>query len=1003
MRAQVRGGAAERTGVTGDDVCASGAATRIGDAAPLRRLRDTGLLEGDGHPSLDRLTRTAAELSHAPIALVSLVDADRLVFTSQVGLAEPWASRGQAPFSHSFSRHVVAGDAAVVIPDSRADPRVRDSLAINDLGIAAYAGFPLHAPDGSVLGSFSVIDSVPREWAPAELALVRALANAAETEIALRMANQELLLTAQRMRTVLDTTQDAFVSISSDGLVTAWNIAAERLFGYTAAEALGRTVADLIIPVRLRGAHTAGVARIRDGAVSGVVGRRTQLDAVDRAGREFPIEMTMQVAYEHGGCTFNAFLHDISGRVNAQRQLEDERTFLAALLDSLDTGVAGCDAEGTVAVRNRALRQLYEQDGDAVAGTLGGTGRLYGTDARTPLTPGEDPLTRALAGERVQGQPLTVRAADGRRRRFVANAQPIITAEGRHLGAVAALHEVTDQHRAEVLREVQHAVSQALADAGSAEEAATGTIAAVAGALDWAYGEFWQTDAASDTIGRIGSWVRPGADLSAFTAHEPLTFARGEGLAGIAWDTDTELWIPEVADDPRTVARREPARLAGLHTAIALPVRSDGHTLGVLLFFTTSGDKPDNDLLTMLDGVCAHLGRHFERRRAEDLALTLAAARRDFDRAIAQINDFVWTFELLADNTPTAVYASPDGTGVFGGRLPRGTDLAAGIAALIHPDDEARMGALRATVIGGQPAEAEVRVLGLDGRTRWVWIRVVPRKENGRRFVDGIATDVTDRRELADRREKLLTDQRQQNRQLRELDRMKDDLVALVSHELRNPLSTIMAHTEMLLQDPELTGDRRDLTAVIERQGGHMNGLVDDLLEMAQLESGQIGIDPRPLPLARIVRESTDDRRSAADVKHLTLTIDVPRHLPVYADPVRLRQILDNLVSNAIKYTPAGGTIVIAGHREDSPARATAVLTVTDSGIGVPAEQYPHLFDRFFRASNAVSAGIKGTGLGLAITKAIVDASAGSIRAEPAGPQGGTTFTLTLPSTPPDG
>jgi signal transduction histidine kinase len=113
--------------------------------------------------------------------------------------------------------------------------------------------------------------------------------------------------------------------------------------------------------------------------------------------------------------------------------------------------------------------------------------------------------------------------------------------------------------------------------------------------------------------------------------------------------------------------------------------------------------------------------------------------------------------------------------------------------------------------------------------------------------------------------------------------------------------------------------------------------------------------------------------------------------------------VLDNLVSNAIKYTPAGGTITITGRREEPATRPAAVLTVTDDGIGIPAEQYPHLFDRFFRASNAVSLGIQGTGLGLAITKAIIDAHAGTIRAEPAGPGGGTTFTLTLPSAPPSG
>jgi PAS domain S-box-containing protein len=808
-----------------------------------------------------------------------------------------------------------------------------------------------------------------------------------------------LEIAAHRMHAVLDTAQDAFVSTDGTGLVTEWNAAAERLFGWTAAETLGRPIGDLIIPDRMQGAHHAGVDRIRAGGTPRLPGRRLQLAAVDRAGREFPVEMTLQVVDEPGGPSFHAFLHDISGRLDAQRQLEDERTFLQALLDSLDTGVAACAPDGTMAVRNQALRQLYELDGVEVVTTLAGDGRVFRADGETPMSAEDAPLHRACGGERITGEHVTVRAVDGKRRRFVVNGRPIATAEGRQLGAVVAMHEITEQHRAEVLREAQHAVARALADSANAEQAATGTIAAIATALGWTYGEFWRTDPEHDTVSRLGSWTRPGSDLGAFGGDEPISFRRGEGLAGIVWATDAELWIPEVADDDRTAARREAARRAGLHTAIGLPVRSDGTILGVLLFFTLTVDEPDTELLAMLDGVCAHLGRHFERRRAEDLALALASARRDFDRAIAQINDFVWTFEILPGGRVEAVYANPDSTGIFGGQLPAGTALVESMATHVHPDDQERLDTLRATVIGGTAAEAEVRVLGLDGRTRWVWIRSVPRTEGDKRFVDGIATDVTDRRELADQRERLIDDQRRQNGRLRELDRMKDELVALVSHELRNPLSTIAAYTEMLLDDLDLVGDQRHLVGVIERHSAHMTGLVDDLLDMARLESGQIHLDPRPVPLARIVRETAEDRRPAAEGKHLTLTVDIPRHLPVYADPVRLRQVLDNLVSNANKYTPAGGTITIEGH--PAPGRPASVLTVTDSGIGIPAEQYEHLFDRFFRASNAVAEGIKGTGLGLAITKTIIEAHDGTISAAPAGPAGGTTFTLTLPSAAP--
>ncbi|MDT5041693.1 MAG: hypothetical protein QOE51_2678, partial [Actinoplanes sp.] len=836
--------------MTGPRVAAAGQLT---DPERLRQLRETGLLLGDDQPSLDRLTRTAAEQAKAPVALVSLVAVDRQFIASQVGLPEPWATRGQTPLSHSFCRHVVTGDAALIVSDARTDPRVWDSPAITDLGILAYAGFPLHTPDGSVLGAFCVIDIVARVWAASELALVAALAAAVETEIALRLANRDLLRASQRMGTVLDTAQDAYVAAGPDGRITAWNAAAERLFGFAAAEAVGRTVADLIVPERLRAAHHAGIAGIRAGRASQLAGQRLQLAAINRAGEEFPVEMTLQVIDELGAPTFHAFLHDI-----------------------------------------------------------------------------------------------------------------------------------TDQHRAEILREAQFAVARALADAANAKEAATGTVAAVASALDWAYGEFWLTDPDHETVSRIGSWTRPGLDLGAFSGGGQITFRRGEGLAGIVWATDAELWIPEVADDPRTAGRREPARWAGLHTAIGLPVRSDGHTLGVLLFFNSAREVPDAELLAMLDGVCAHLGRHFERRRAEDLTLALAAARRNFERAIAQIKDFVWTLEILPDGTVKAVYRNSDSNGIFGGELPYDDDLLPDVmAAHVHPDDTAAMAALRAAVSAGDPGEAEVRILGMDGVTRWVWIRSTLRVENGRRFVDGSATDVTDRRELSEQREHLLADQRRQNRQLRDLDRMKDELVALVSHELRNPLSLITAYTEMLLADPALSGDPRELVSVIERHSAHMNVLVDDLLEMARLEAGKADVDPRPVPLARLVLQSAQGSRPAADAKRLTLTVQVPRHLHVYADPVRFRQVLDNLVSNAVKYTPAGGEITIRGRGEERAGRATAVLTVTDTGIGIPPEEYEHLFDRFFRASNAVAKGIKGTGLGLAITKAIVEAHAGSISAEP--------------------
>ncbi|MGX6603102.1 ATP-binding protein [Micromonosporaceae bacterium Da 78-11] len=968
----------------GSTVGMTGADGRLVDPARLRRLRATGLVDGPTQPSLDRLARAAAHQLRAGRAQVTLITADRRVVVGQAG----------PPLTDSFCRQVVDADAPLLIDDARTDERVSGHPAVAD-GVIAYAGFPVRSPDGLPLGSFCVIDEQPREWNPRELLLIEDLAAAAATELALRAANLALTGTARRMAAILDDANDAYVSIDVYGAVVAWNRAAEKLFGYPAEEVVGRAVVDLIIPARYRDAHAAGLLRLHNGGPSTLAGQRLQLSAHNRAGVEFPIEMTLHVDRADGDTAYHAFLHDITERVDERRQLDDERTFLRALLESLDAGVAACDADGRLNLFNRAMREIHQADSRPVAAAHWSSFHLYAPDGRTPLRPDEIPLARAFLGEQVDGQTLVVAPPGAVARTFQANARSIETPDGRRLGAVVAMHDVTEQRRAEVLRDLQLAVARVLVEAGSAEQAANDVVETVARGLGWAFGEFWQADDDTATISRVGHWVSPEHDLSAVTGDRPFTLSRGEGLAGHIWADGAELWVTEVADDPRTVFRGDAAREAGLHTAVGLPVRSAGRVLGVLLFFSTTTDEPDEELLGLLDGVCAHLGRHIERHRAEDLAHALAAARRDFARVIEQVNDHVWTIEILTDGA-ASLFASPDASGIFGEQLPAGADIAAKMAQRVHPDDRPIFVRFIAELRSGESSDVEMRIVGADAVTRWVWSRAVPRLEGGRIFVDGISTNITERRHLSEQREQLLADQQAQNRQLRHLDQVKDDLVALVSHELRNPLAAIRSYSETLLEDPDLTAEQHHLAEVIDRRSGHMQSLVDDLLDVARMEAGQLQIDPKPLSATRLIRDVLQAQQPAADAKALTVTLEAPRHLAMQADPVRIRQVLDNLVANAVKYTPAGGTVTIAARPPADPA-GQVVVTITDNGIGIPADELPHLFERFFRASNAVARGITGTGLGLAITKAIVDAHGGTLTAAPAA-DGGMTFTLTLPA-----
>lgn len=322
-------------------------AARLSDAARLATLRAAGLMDSPGTAVLDRLTRLASRLTGAPVALVSLVDDCRQYFASQIGLPQPWADQRQTPLSHSFCQYVVISDEPLVIGDAREHDLLRTNLAIPDIGVVAYAGFPLRSPRGQTLGSFCVIDTEPREWGADELTTIEDLAAAAEAEIAVRLSHADVIAESRRTQAILEAATDAFVSADEHGHVRAWNPAAERLFGYKELEALGRPLTELIIPERFREAHDAGLARVRRSGSSHLAGQRLDLVAHDRAGREFPVEMTLQAHAHEGVLQFHAFLHDISERTAHVRAVADSETRFRSLFELSPIGMALVSLDGT--------------------------------------------------------------------------------------------------------------------------------------------------------------------------------------------------------------------------------------------------------------------------------------------------------------------------------------------------------------------------------------------------------------------------------------------------------------------------------------------------------------------------------------------------------------------------------------------------------------------------------------------------------------------------------
>ncbi|GAA2606585.1 hypothetical protein GCM10010399_41860 [Dactylosporangium fulvum] len=808
--------------------------------ASLRRAR--ALLTASKAP-VDGLVRLAARSVVAPVGLLTLVDAECLHIVGRHGLPSDLDLVTAEPATSSFCQYVVSEDAPLVVRDTRADPVLRDLAVIRDRGITAYLGQPVHDRSGRTLGAVCVTDSVPRHWTADDVTAIAECASLLEVMLAAETTHEDMALAAAETDAVLETALEAFVGIQLSGEITRWNRAAEHTFGWSAEEAIGKRVDEMIIPERFRAAHRAGLARMARGGVPKLVGQRLQLYAINRAGDEFPVEITLNVIDGPLGRHAHAFIYDISERVTAERQLARDRHFLGALLDNLDAGVVACDERGRLILFNRAMREITGTDADQSTNPAWAERYRPILPDGTPIGPDDLPLSRAFQGEHVRDAELIIHLPDRPRRAFTANAQPIRDSDGNRLGAVAALHDVTDRRRAQRLIECELAVSRILEHAATIEEAGPHLLEAVAKTLQWPHGELWLVDKVGNVLRNASMWTEPGYEIP-----EPGPLAPGTGVSGVAWQTGQSAWIPDISV---VGSRLNTPALAehGLRVGLAVPIRDGSGVTGTISFFGDAAEEPEQSLIALLSGIAAHIGQFLERRRAEDLAKQLARA--------------------------------------------------------------------------------------------------------------------------------------------------KDEFIALVGHELRTPLTSISSYTELLLHDHDDESTRTQFLAVIARNAENLRAIIDDLLDLAGLESGYVTMVERPVDFAAVVREVAGANAQAAHEKDLDVSVRLPdRPAPVAGDLPRLRKVVDHLVTNAVKFTPAGGRVEI---ELDSDV-AGVTLRVTDTGVGIPAEERSRLFERFFRGSNIRNQGVPGTGLGLAISRTVVERHGGTITVTDHGDKPGTTFVVRLPA-----
>ncbi|MFF5231997.1 ATP-binding protein [Dactylosporangium sp. NPDC000521] len=284
-----------------------------------------------------------------------------------------------------------------------------------------------------------------------------------------------------------------------------------------------------------------------------------------------------------------------------------------------------------------------------------------------------------------------------------------------------------------------------------------------------------------------------------------------------------------------------------------------------------------------------------------------------------------------------------------------------------------------------------------DGATLPVALTVsVIRGESGE--VTGylsVARDVTRERRTVEAMRHALDRERAAAARLRELDKVRADLVATVSHELRTPLTSILGNVEVIVDGDAGPVQRPQarLLAAVERNARRLLALIEDLLMLSRIEAGQVKINAGPVHLRAVVSGALEALQAVRGQRDVHLDIDLPdTPLVVHGDRDQLERVVINLLDNALKFTPPGGSARLAADLDGPQVR----LTVTDTGIGIPPAELDQIFDRFFRSSRSQERQSQGTGLGLAITKSIVERHGGRIWAGPANGQG-TVVTCLLP------
>jgi PAS domain S-box-containing protein len=512
----------------------------------------------------------------------------------------------------------------------------------------------------------------------------------------------------------------------------------------------------------------------------------------------------------------------------------------------------------------------------------------------------------------------------------------------------------------------------------------------------------------------------PSLPASFRAAVDGVTIGPASGSCGVAAYSAEQVISADIATDPIWERFRDLMREYDIAAAWSTPIRSGGgRMLGTFAMYYATQRAPTADDLEFGWVAASVAGSLIERGRAED---ALRASERllteqasELRKQTLELAHRETAFRFLAEAIPVHVWTArsngktefvTERTARYFGRTPEQL-ISDGWASIVHPDDARRCRERwQRSLKLKQPFEIEYRLFSAEeGGYRWHLGRAHPQCDESSRVVRwfGTATDIEDQKRVEAARDDALREADVARAAEAEANRARTHFVNMVTHELRTPLGAIGGYIDLLLaglRGPVNDAQRADITRMSVNQQ-HMRRLIDDILLLAKLEANQLPVDAAPVRVADVVAAATPMVEPQLLAKQLRYHTHIePPGLSVVADAGRLQQIVINLVANAIRFTPPGGTITLdceSGATDADRSAPMAVLRVRDTGEGIPADKLDQIFEPFFQLHTPHSQSADGTGLGLTISREFARRMQGELVAERGSGDGGASFILSLP------